>query len=284
MADLSDVSDTLVKIIAAAFYPDGLGGPRTPEKPVKVYAGWPDPQTLEKDLTGNPDFPVLHISVFPEAMERRTTRYGDEWEEGARPPKTFGAQVVGQTVQITGGQPETYYPQNIGVVVDARGYVVRVLPEWTADRVAYELGLLISADWPGTSTALSTITVPAPARIKAARVGIIGSAQQEVARQEKAFRITIWADSHASRVWAAKKIVPELGAALTYRLPDGTSAYMVCRSNSDFDRAADHVAFRRDLIYTVEYATTRDIKAPELIVGRTELQTPAGDVIGVRDT
>lgn len=284
MADLSDVSDALVKIIAGVFYPDGLGGPATPEKPLKVYAGWPDPETLTRDLTGNPDFPVLHISVFPEAMERRTTRYGDEWEEGPRPTKTFEVGVAGQTIHITGGQPDPYYPQNIAAIIDAKGYPLRILPEWTADAVAYRLSLLIAADWPGTSVALSTITVPAPARITAARVGIIGSAQQEVARQEKAFRITIWADRHESRVWAAKKIVPELGANLTFRLADGTSAYMVCRSNTDFDRAGDHVAFRRDLIYTVEYATTRETKAPELIVARTELETPKGDLIGVRDT
>lgn len=67
MADMTDVADALVTLIAAAMYPNGIGQPSVVETPIKVFQGWPTPQTLDKDFAAG----VVDISVFPSAIARQ---------------------------------------------------------------------------------------------------------------------------------------------------------------------------------------------------------------------
>lgn len=279
MADLSDVSEALRDLITGELYPDGLAGPAMPDLPVKVYAGWPDPKTLDDDLHAKPDFPKLHISIFPLPMERNTTRYPDEWMERPRDAATYVATVAGQNITISGAAPAPYRAQNVAVIVDKTAFPLRIAEGRTAAQVASDLAALIAVTWPGTTAINGVISVPQPGRVVAANVGIMGSAVREVGRQEKGFQVTLWANTDANRRWLAKRIVPVLADTAFLTLPDGFGARLICRQNVDTDRAQGQSAFRRDLVYTVEYATTREMAAPEMIVAKTEIRSPAGDAI-----
>lgn len=284
MADISDVSDALVDLIVKQFYPDGLAGPAYPDRDLKIYAGWPDPSQLNKDLQDDPEFPILHISVFPLPMERVTTRYPTNDEELSRPSPTFSAAISGQAVVISGAHASPYQPQNIAINIDGRAWSYRILPTDGLNQIAAALALLISDTWPGVAAVGNNVVVPAPGRIMNARVGVIGKSVREVGRQEKGFQVTLWANNHENRVWMAKTLIPQLADTTFLTLPGGSGARLTCRSNSDMDRPQAQGAFRRDLVYTVEYATTIESAAPELIVARTELKAPTGALIHTEDT
>jgi hypothetical protein len=68
MADITDVGQALVALIAGAAYPNGNTGPSVGNCPVLVYQGWPNPEQLSSDL------PVgkVHISVFPRPGDKKT--------------------------------------------------------------------------------------------------------------------------------------------------------------------------------------------------------------------
>lgn len=69
MADVTDVAEALVAIIAAAVYPNGTSAASIAACPIMVYQGWPDAQTLDQDLsTGK-----VHISVWPRPGEHVTS-------------------------------------------------------------------------------------------------------------------------------------------------------------------------------------------------------------------
>lgn len=61
MADIVQVGDSLVELIATAIYPNGTSNPSTIGEPVKVYQGWPNPNALEADLLAG----IMNVSVFP---------------------------------------------------------------------------------------------------------------------------------------------------------------------------------------------------------------------------
>lgn len=72
MADQSDVAEALLGLATAAVYPGGPAAPSVAGVPVRLYRGWPDPETLAADLRAG----AAHVSVFPEPRgEVNTTRY-----------------------------------------------------------------------------------------------------------------------------------------------------------------------------------------------------------------
>ncbi len=81
MADLKEVGDKLVALIADAVYPNGTSQPSVTGDTILVFQGWPNSQQLETDLRAK----KVHISVFPRPGDTVTEiAMGDmEWEEEA---------------------------------------------------------------------------------------------------------------------------------------------------------------------------------------------------------
>lgn len=79
MADVSEVGEALVQIVAAAAYPNGTSQASVGACPIMIYQGWPAPQSLDADLAAA----KVHISVFPRPGDTITSiMMGDvEWSE-----------------------------------------------------------------------------------------------------------------------------------------------------------------------------------------------------------
>lgn len=279
MADISDVSNALRDLIVSVLYPNGTGGSGGPAVPVKVYSGWPDPARMTVDIPPQRPATAHHISIFPLATERNTTRHPTSWQESALPPETYTINVVGQTFQIGGSAPDPYRKQNLAVFVDGRSYVVQATAGQTASALAAALAAQISPVWPGVTVMGGNLTLPTLARLGAARVGVYGEAHKLVSQQEKGFQVTIWTDTDANRTLLAKAIQPVLADTAFLTMPDGYGARLICRSNVNSDRSQTQGAYRRDLVYTVEYVTTRSMEAPEIVVAKTDIENPAGTVV-----
>lgn len=284
MADISDVQAALVDLIVAELYPNGVGGPGGFDIPVTVYAGWPDPQTLEEDLktSGDPPRPQrLHVSVWKLPMERDRTRMENGWMEKAIPAATYEAAILGNTITISGSAPVPFRGQNIAVGLAGypHAFVHQTQAGDTPAQIATSLAALVAVQAPGTVAALADITIPQPHHIAFARVGVIGETMREVARTETGFQVTIWANNNAERVALAKRLDPMLAGTIRTPLADGSMAHLTRRSSADLDRAQGQGAYRRDLVYSVEYAITQNEVAPQIVAFETALEDPTGETI-----
>lgn len=79
MADLTDVGNALVGVVADAAYPNGTGSPSVGGCDIRVFQGWPDPTQLEQDLKSG----KVQVSVFPRPGDKvQWQGLGDgDWQE-----------------------------------------------------------------------------------------------------------------------------------------------------------------------------------------------------------
>ncbi len=54
-------------------------------------------------------------------------------------------------------------------------------------------------------------------------------------------------------------------------MPDGTAARLIYAGSTVFDQSQDAILYRRDLAYTVEYATTITALQPSMLFGDLNL-------------
>ncbi|MEX3628427.1 MAG: hypothetical protein VB138_02005 [Burkholderia sp.] len=254
MADLTDVENALVSLIAATLYPNGTGQPSAAGGvPCMVYAGWPTPAQLDADLAVG----KAHVSVFPRTEERNTTRFSQDWQPQAMNSATLTLTINGQQITVGGVVPPANNPHNLSVLANGKPYVYAVQTGDTLNSIAAALAALIAADIPGTSAAGAVVTLPGTGRIGAARVGVTGTAIREVRRQERHFQITVWADTPAHRDAVAQPVDLVLATTKFLTMPDGFAARLIYRNSPISDAMQKTRLFRRDLIYLVEYATTQ---------------------------
>lgn len=252
MADLTDVGAALQALVAQALYPAGTGNPSAAGAPVKVYQGWPIPQLLDADLK----IGTCHVSIYPRPEERNTTRYPRDWQALAVNVATLTATIAGQAVIIGGTPPAADNPTNIAVEVNGLAFVYAVQAGDTLRSIATGLAALIAVGVPGTVNSGPAITFPATARIASARVGVTATSIRELRRQQRQFQITIWADTPDHRDAIVRPVDAALAAVQFLTMPDTFAARLIYHGSPISDGMEKAGLFRRDLIYSVEYATT----------------------------
>lgn len=268
MADISDVGRVLVSFLAQALYPQGTGAPSTAGGvPVMVYTGWPTADTLDKDLRAG----KAHLTVFPTDIERNTSRYKRDWQQVDVPAQTITVAVSGQTITI-GGTVAT--PQNVMAMVDRLPYVYPVQIWDTLASIATGLAALI----PGATSSGVIVTVPGTSILTAARVGASGTSVMVLRNQERVMVMSIWADTPEHREAVARVADVALAKISFLTMPDQTQARIIYRSSRIDDRQQKAKLYRRDLNYSVDYATTETEE--EMQVTQTQLNVKAA-VAGV---
>ena len=263
MADLADVSATLVGVIGGILYPNGTSNPPLTGFATRVFPGWPQPAQLDADLRAQ----RTQISVYPRAEERNTTRYVLKWQPLTLNMPTLTLTIVEQTVVVAGAIPTLTNPHNAMVMVNGFPYVYAVQPTDTLYTIAAALATLIAQKVPGTVSIRSVIHFPGSANIMAARIGVTGAAAKEVRRQDKLWQITIWAPTPQQRTALAKVIDPVLAQTFFLNLPDLSMGRLIYKSTVETDSNEKQLLYRRDLFYLVEYPT---------IIVETETQITEG--------
>lgn len=282
MASLSDVENALVALIAAQIYPNGAppAGSSVVGCPVKIYAGWPDPQTLDVDLVETDGVPAAcHVSVYPLPAERNTTRFSTDWEEGAIPAPTYGIAASGQTIAISGVAPDPYVAQNFAAYVNGTAYVVQTAAGQAASDVAASLCAEIQSDVPGATVSGAVITLPVSATLGAVRIGTTAEATKEVRRQSKQFQIAVWSSNPTLRALIGDTFDPVLADTPRLALADETVGQLTYHGTHDDDFTQKQRIYRRSLIYTIEYPTLRTMTAAQLIAPEVIVTDPFGNVI-----
>lgn len=258
MADLSDVEQALVGLIAAALYPNGTSQPSAVTAACRIYRGWPMPKALEEDLRAG----IVNVSVFPTNIYQALPHYSTDWQTQTVPATTITATVNGQTVTLSG---TVRAPQNVAIVVDKHGYVYPVQATDTLAGIATALAALVSADR-SASSAGTVVTIPGAVSLHA-RVGTVGTSIREVGRQKRQFFVTIWAADPTTRDAVGKIVHPTMQGVFRLSMPDGTTATVATADDGNpNDGLQKEQLYRRTHRYAIEYATTQTEQDAQVLV------------------
>lgn len=266
MADVIDVQNALVALIAQTLYPNGTSQPSIVAAPCKVYPGWPTQSQLDADLIAG----THHVTVYPSPTERNTTRYPKAWQTLAITTPTLTLAVNGQQVTVGGAMPSpTFSAHNMALLVNGKNYTYAVQQTDTLASIATALAASVAVDFAGTTSAGAVITMPTAAHIQGAKVGTTGTSIREIRRQEKVFQITAWCNTPANRDAVVGPVDVALAATQFLTLADGTAARLIYKSTLVDDAKQKAKLYRRDLIYTVEYATTQTATNTQIVASQS---------------
>ncbi len=255
----SDAETALVQLAANALYPNGpAAGSDVSASAIRIYRGWPNAAALDTDLAAG----RVNVSVFPvPGATRVTTRYSPDWLPNPVTP-TLTVAVSGNTATFAGSAS---LGQLAGLLIDGMPYVHRTI---AGDSPALTAAILATA-LPATSPAIvvgAAITIPGASTL-AARTAVDASASLELRRQQQEFRITAWCPTPDLRDAACEAIDVAFAATPFLALSDGSAARLSFVSTTTFDQRQDAALYRRDLNYTVEFATTQVATQPSMLFG-----------------
>jgi hypothetical protein len=248
MADLSDVQNALVTLAAQTIYPNGTAQPSVANAPVMIYAGWPVPTQLDTDLAAG----KVHVSVYARPEERNTTRFSRDWQTLSVNTATLTLAATTTTVTIGG---TVSIPQNATIRVNGKSYSYALQVADTLTSIATALAALVNVGTPSTSSG-AVVTIPSAYNITV-RVGTTGTSIRELRRQERVFQIVVWASTPALRDAVIQPLDVAMAALNFITLTDGTAARLIYKSSPITDDVQKDRLYRRDLFYSVEYATTQ---------------------------
>lgn len=271
MADQSDVEAALVGLVAAGLYPQGVAYPSVLGRVVRVYRGWPVAAALDPDLAAG----HVNISVFPEAGgQMETTRWADDEAVVAPVPPVLAASVAGEMVVFSG---RAATGQVVGVKADNFAVVHRTEAGDTPESVAAVLAAylrtqrIVQVDGarlqvPGVASLIGRVVADQP--------GL-----RQIRRQRQRFRVSCWCADPATRDAAGAAVDGALSALAFVALPDGTAGRLKFVSSMLLDQSQNAALYRRDLVYSVEYATTLGRVLPAMIFGDATLAPAGGGVV-----
>jgi hypothetical protein len=266
MADISDVEQAVADAVTTILYPAGPSQSSIVGMLCRVYRGWPNSGTLNTDLNTG----AVNVTIGADNDSgRTTTRYLPEWKTAPAQP---GAVVSAENQTLTiAGNPAT--GDVVGAMVDGVPFTYRVQAGDSPDLIAANLGQSIrsirTANLQG-----GTIMVPGAASV-IARVARDQEATFESRRQEKDLRIACWCPTPMVRDAVAAAIDGAINQTGFLSLSDATEARIVYRNTASYDQAQNALLYRRDLVYTVEYATITAIEQPSMLFGASDLNNNA---------
>lgn len=261
MADVSDVENVLKALVVGIVYPNSPSSPSIVNATVGVVRGWPTPNNLKPQLAAG----QCIISIYaPPGMERNTTRYPRDDIELTAPVHTITATVAGNTITIGGALPVPFATQNVIALLGAKyEFSYPVQQSDALGSIAAGLAALIAASFPGTAASGPVITVAGNPPPVTARIAGSGTIWTEQGRQEKVFWITCWCPTPALRDQLAPPIDVALRQLDFITLPDQGAARMIYHSSRESDEGEKNEIYRRDLLYSIEYATSTTTTAYE---------------------
>lgn len=258
MADQADVETALTALASAALYPNGPDSASVPGPDCRIYRGWPNAAALDTDLRAG----KVNVTIYPApGVGRVTTRYVQEWV-GVPSAPALNAQVAGASITF-GGQAAT--GQVAGLAIDGVTYAYRVQAGDTPALVAANLAVLVRADRMATLSG-TTLTIPGAGELLA-RVAADAPAQQEARRQVQSFRVTCWCPTPQIRDATAGAVDLAVAPLRFLDLGDGSQGRLIYGGTTVFDQSQDALLYRRDLFYSVEYATVLTAVQPTLLFG-----------------
>ncbi|WP_313188882.1 hypothetical protein [Pantoea sp.] len=253
MASVDDVSHFLARRVADVVYPGGIQLPGIVNAAVKIYPGWPVSGDLQQDIGKG----GVHISVWPLPAERKIgSALGRPCRVIAKGRPSLQITVNGSLIGVYGVASAF---TNVRVSLDEKEFSFQFRAGTTAAQVVHLLTVLL----PLSFIVGSKVCVLMVKHIKAL-VTTAGTAVRELRRQIKDFQITVWAPTPVLRNRIGSAIDVALSEQCHIDLDDGAPAQLLYARQFDSDRSENWHVYRRDLIFSVNYAITQTLTAPEV--------------------
>lgn len=262
MTDVSDVEQVLVALVAQIAYPNGTAAESVTGDKIKVFRGWPIPATLDADLKAG----TVCVSVFPMDGEQNATRFSFDWFEQPAPRITMTAAASGTRVTFGG---TACCPLNAAVTVNGKAFVYPLQATDTPTSVATAMATLISAAFAASSSG-PVVTIPGATKLEA-RLGTVANIVQEVKRQKKSFRLTVWCNAPLVRDAVSSALDSALAALTDIAMTDGSTGRIRYLRTRTTDTSQKSMLYRRDLEYTVEYPTTISRRVAAIVAEQTNV-------------
>lgn len=262
MADISDVEQAVVNTVTTILYPAGSSQPSIIGAICRVYRGWPNPGTLNSDLTAA----IVNVTVVTDsASGRTTTRYLPEWQMTSQQAGTT-ASVNGQTITVSGNPA---VGDVVGALIDGAAYAYRVQFGDTAGLVAANIALVIQTRRPALAQGLDVLVASSSSIVM--RVVCDSTTSFESRRQEKDLRIIFWCPSPPIRDIVASATDLAIDQISFLGLPDNSHTRIVYRNTTSHDQSQNALLYRRDLVYNIEYPTVLKSEDPSMLFGASDV-------------
>jgi hypothetical protein len=255
MADLSDALNVIVAQIDATLYPSGDPGSLQPS-PVtnlvtKIYPGWPQAKQLDDDLK----LGYVHVGVFSSGGgDGGAVQVWEQPQIVVPPVHTIVPMLAGNVVTLSGTVAVNEY---VTVILDGRAaFSYAAAPGDTLASMAAALATQIGAKPPyqATHAAGAALTIAGATQITV-RIGAPGTLGEIVHRQRQPVRVIIYAATAPARDLTATTIDPALKTNWRLTFPDTSQGILTYDKTLVDDMPQKANMYRRDLVYTVEYAT-----------------------------
>lgn len=268
MADVYGIQNTLVSIIAGIMYPNGTSNPSVTGFAAYIYAGWPQPERLERDLKAG----KCHISVYPLTTEKKLTEsLGRPWRRLSKGVSGITATVNGQQITLAG---TVTIPTNINLYCDKQHHTYAVQSGDTLAAIATALAVQIS----GASSSGAVITLPATAAFEV-RIGSEDVVGRILRRQEKDFQVTVWAGSPDIRAAAALAVDNGLSALTSLNMPDGSPTLLRYKRSMPSDSAQSYLVYRHDMIFCADFSSLQTATATQIVAPTMNVSDMSGNLI-----
>lgn len=305
MADISDIEAALVTLCGTTLYPNGNSNPSITGNNIRIYRGWPNSGQLDTDLAAGVshvtvaeqagysrltggylcDSPinVMNAVTLTAGVAGSTVTLGGV--PGTGQAVAVIVDGVGYSYTLTGADTLATAAIALAAVVNA-GAVAEVFPTaggygsgvgfagmpggYCIGRMEYaNVNNLAQYQVIGSGTAAtpngSSITF-ATTRPIVARTGAVGTSQTRPRWQCQGVRITAWTPTPAIRDAICSQLDAILSNTSWLALPDNQKARLEWRNSYSDDVPQRDALWKRDLIYTAQFATTITVPAYPLLV------------------
>ena len=257
MADIDDVLGFLAGVANGAVYPNGSTSPSIANVAITIGKGWPAPNDLTEIVAASPQQAL--VTVFP--TPGSAAKVEQVWESPqVIIPAVHGmsATIAGQVATFTGAPGSGEFAS---LVVDGRYSYSRTGATLAAIMTALIADVIVN--YPTATLVGSAITIPSAHTIEA-RIGAPATMGQVLHRQEQSVMVTVWAPSPMLRTQIAQAIDLAIKANVRVSMPDTSQALVVYERTTIIDQHEVAGIYRRDLVYSVEYATIDQFQAFEV--------------------
>jgi hypothetical protein len=253
VADLSDVVNLLAAMAAAACYPNGPGSPSVTggSGDVKIYPGWPVPAALDVDLA----LGRTNVSVFPlHGGSGNVFQVLDEFYvvapavHGMTASIAVAAGGASATVTLSGAPGAGEF---CTIIADGRHAYSEAGA--SAAAIVAALASAAAANYPSVSASGNSITFPTTRLV--ANIGAPATLGKATHRQKDNFALTVWAPTPSLRDTVAAAIDVSLKKTNRVTFPDTSQGVLAFSHPRQIDDRSAASEFRRDLVYSMEYAT-----------------------------
>lgn len=286
MADISDITAYLTQQASLALYPNGKPavGQSTLSAvagmDVTIFEGWPLPEVLDLDLTGRmmdatgkvvsrPNGPRANVTIFPmrgsneklpQILDQTYTIVAPTYGLTLTPVATVGSNF-NVTINGTPGATEFLTIELDGFyIASATGATVALILAALATQIN-AMGKPAGGFYAAYSASIvgNTLTISGAAYC-IARLGSTGTLGKATYKERQSVMITAWCPDHVTRNKIASAIDILIKHSLTVTMPDTSMALIVYNRTNVIDELQPVACYRRDLIYSADYATVEQFQ------------------------